>query len=208
MNKLIENIQDKAFNRSYYKGLAIHDESIRGLLFDEMISNPKIMVYYHCFYVLDDASKEVPLLFKSYWNSSVKLLQHSNAYHRDFGLTLIANLCAVIDDACFEGVKETYLSLLNDEKFMTSQCCLRNLSRIMSFKSNYINEITMVLLQLKTNHKEKQFALMKGEIIEVVMTHYDHIIDKSAVHSFVEEAKESISPKTRKIAKNFEKRFI
>jgi len=53
------------------------------------------MVYYHSYYIIARASEISPELFYEYWDDFATLLNHENSYHRDFGLSLIANLTKI-----------------------------------------------------------------------------------------------------------------
>ncbi len=72
------------------------------------------MVYYHCYYVISKASEEKPELFYDYWNEFVLLLDHQNSYHRDIGLTIIANLTKIDTDDKFSVIYEKYIEHFND----------------------------------------------------------------------------------------------
>ena len=75
--------------------LAMNDELSRDEIIKQMITNPDIMVYYHCYYVVVKASGERPELFYKYWDEIAALLQHENSYHRNFALEILANLTKV-----------------------------------------------------------------------------------------------------------------
>ena len=95
-----------------------------------MLTNSAIMVYYHCFYIVEKASQERPKLLYSFWGEIAKLLQHENSYHRDFALDIIGNLTIVDLENRFLEIRDEYFSIINDEKFMTGIYCVKNLLKI------------------------------------------------------------------------------
>ena len=92
MNSLISEIAKKDFELPGMVDLVIRDEAIRNEVVNLMVSHADIMVYYHCFYILEKAIARQPEIFYPYWNEINNLLDHPNSYHRDFALTLLAGL--------------------------------------------------------------------------------------------------------------------
>ena len=205
MEKLLEEISKKNFQKEKYVKMVISDETFRKFVIDSMINNPKIMNYYHCFYIIEEASSIKPELFYKYWDDFVILLNHSNSYHRDFGLILIAKLAKCDEDNKVDKIINDYLELLKDEKFMTAECCLKNSFIIATLKENLLEKIVIILLNLevKNHYSEKQAALMMGFIIEGLNQIFDKYAEKKSLLDFVRRHLESISPKTRKIARKF-----
>ncbi len=77
-NIILKEISQKDFDRDYFVKLINSDSNIRELIINELFSNTNIMIYYHCYYVVSDASKKVPILYYNYWDKFVKLLDHDN----------------------------------------------------------------------------------------------------------------------------------
>lgn len=94
-NDLINKIADKNVDVEHFSQLIISNAELRDLIVNLMMNNPKIMVYYHSYYIVEKSCKMNPELFYNYWDSFASLIKHENSYHRDFGLTLIANLTEV-----------------------------------------------------------------------------------------------------------------
>lgn len=173
-----------------------------------MLEHPKIMVYYHSFYIIDRASCIKPELFYIYREAFTSLLKHSNSYHRDFGLTLLVNL---LNGASEEEIQKfsvslpMYLKCLYDEKFMTAECCVRNITRLLEMTNVYDGVILKALIEIElySNYPDKQKALMDGYIINAMEVLYDRVDCKEEILGFVTTRTESISPKTRKVVKKF-----
>jgi len=203
-SNLLEEIADKNVDIDKFVKAVLEDESIRKEVIKQLLTNNNIMVYYHCYYIISKASEVKPELFYKYWDDFVNLLNHKNSYHRDIGLTILGNLTKVDKENLFSSIFDKYMEHLNDEKFMTAQCCVQNLKKIIKNKGEYTKKIIELLLNVDTrcNYPEKQKALFKADIIEVLEEAYDSV-NKDIIVEFVKAQLNSISPKTRKKARVF-----
>lgn len=206
--ELLSKISKKDFDKAYFVDWVLNDDGIRDILVEEMLTNKKIMVYYHCYDVISEASEKAPELFYKDWLKYEALLHHANSYHRDIGLTMIANLAA-LDNQAIDKIIEDYMALLQDEKFMTAECCLKNLEKIILSQPKYGQPLMERVLEMTTvsRYTEKQQALFNGKIIEVI-DHVYHLLDnRTIMNEFVLKHVDSISPKARKTAKGFIKKY-
>ena len=204
-NDLISEISDKNVDVDKFAEIVINEESIRQEIINQMLNNKHIMVYYHSYNILSKASELKPELFYRYWNDFASLLNHKNSYHRDFGLTLIANLTKVDTENKFSSVFDDYFECLNDAKFMTARHCLQNTAKILANKSELKEDILNILLNIDKlcNFSEKQEALIKSDVIDVFDKFYGEIDNKEIINKFVKVELDSISPKTKKRAREF-----
>lgn len=146
--KLIERIAEKDFDVAEFVQIAHRDENARDEIVHQMISNEHIMVYYHCYYVASKASKENPEMFYKYWDEISGLLHHKNSYHRDFALDIIGNLTKVDQEDRFSEIEDLYFAVVNDEKFMTGNNCVRNLQKVYRHKEYLREKIIALLLDI------------------------------------------------------------
>lgn len=200
---LISEISDKNVDVDKFAEIVIQEESIRQKIIDQMLNNKHIMVYYHSYNILAKASELKPKLFYRYWDDFASLLNHENSYHRDFGLTLIANLTKVDTENKFSSVFEDYFKCINDAKFMTARHCIQNISPILANKIELEEDIINKLLDIDSicHFPTKQKALLKSDVIEIFDKCYTHIINKNMINEFVKAEISSISPKTKKKAR-------
>lgn len=207
--KLLNEISRKNFDRDYFVNLVNRNKNVRNTIVCELISNPNIMVYYHCYYVVSDASNKEPALYYEYWDKFAKLLDHDNSYHRDIGLTMIANLVQVDYENRLSLIWSKYTEHLCDEKFMTGKCCLHNLKIILKTRSDLIDEVTTILLSIDKicPYTEKQKALLVCSILDIFDDVYLKSGKKEEIMCFIERASKSISPKTKKRAKQLIKKY-
>ena len=167
------------------------------------------MVYYNSYYIISRASELKPELFYKYWDDFLLLLNHQNSYHRDFALNLLANLTRVDKENKFSLIFDEYFSHINDEKFMTSRQCIQNTAKILTNKGELTEDIIDILLDIdaRCDFPEKQKALLKSDVIDLFDEFYEQINDKEMINEFVKPELDSISPKTRKKAKNFVRKY-
>jgi hypothetical protein len=201
--ELIQEISVKDVDVDKFVQLVISEDHTRNEVIKQLLTNPNIMVYYHCYYVVDKASQARPELFYPYWPGLVPLLKHKNSYHRDIALTIIANLTRVDQDDLFSTIYHDYFEHMNDNKFMTGQCCVRNSGKIIRNKPKLRNQIIGLLLDVdnQCTYTEKQKELMKSDVLEILDVVYGQAIDKEGVDRFIRVSVNSISPKTRQKAK-------
>ena len=200
---LIEEISEKDFDKDKYAQLTISNEVVRDEVVLQMRTNPNIMVYYHCYYVAKKASHKRPELFYQYWHEIAPLLKHKNSYHRDFALTILANLTQVDQENLFSEIFDDYFEHINDEKFMTGQCCVQNSKTILRNKPELQDQIVALLLDVDNQcaYTEKQKELLKCDVLEVLDEVYEEVRDKKGANEFIKAGLSSISPKMRRKAK-------
>lgn len=202
---LISEIADKNVDVNKFTRMIVEDSELRMEIVHLMMDNTKIMNYYHSYNIINKASQEKPELFYNYWDVFASLLHHTNSYHRDFGLALIANLTKIDNENKFQSIFNDYFKCINDQKFMTSRHCIQNTSRILENKEEFQEAIINILLDVDIlcDYTEKQLGLLKSDIIIVLDTIYTEIKDKNEVDKFINDQLISISPKTKKYAKEF-----
>ena len=203
-------IKKKDFDLDQFVNWIFEDIEMREEMVDQMLTNEQIMVYYHCFYVIEKASEIQPKAFSAYWESFITLLDHENSYHRDFGLILIANLISVEAKNKFDKIKEKYFSLINDPKFMTGHCCLKNMGQVLKSRPDLWNEISRMILNLEVHctYSEKQIAVMKADVLDIIAEWINAgNVLAPELAEFIQIQVHSISPKSRKAAKALAKTF-
>jgi len=202
-NVLIEEIKKKDLDVEKLASIVIDDKTLRDKVVTYATTSKDIMLYYHSYYIISNASKRIPHLFYNYWDDFEALLDDNNSYKRDIGMTIMANLVSVDVDNKFERIFDKYISLINDKKFMTAECCINNLKTILISKEEFIYKVVNTLLRIDkiTSYTIKQTELLKSIVLEVFSIVYYKVDNKSEIDKFIDECLTSISPKTRKTAK-------
>jgi hypothetical protein len=209
LSDLASSVSNKNFDLDHFVQLAIEDENAREEMIRLLTHDPNIMVYYHCYYVIDAASRQQPELFYSHWDDFAALLNHPNSYHRDFGITLSANLTRVDHCDRFSILFEEYFAHLHDPKFMTACCCISNSLKIIRNKPGLKDMIIARLLDIERqcDYPSKQKALIKCAVLEIFEQVYEEMDNKSQINAFILGELKSLSPKTRKKAKELAQKY-
>jgi hypothetical protein len=207
--ELIHEISAQDIDVDRFAQLVIADGTIRDEIIQQLITHPHIMVYYHCYYVVSQASEVRPDLFYPYWDRLVPLLSHKNSYHRDIGMTILANLTAVDREDRFARILPDYFTHLQDAKFMTAQCCVRNSLKILRSKPELRALVAARLLEVDRQciYPEKQKALLVGDVLEVLDAVYEQVTDQEVVRRLIQANLNSVSPKTRAKAKELARKY-
>ena len=206
---MIEKIAEKDFNVDEFVRLAISDGNARDEIVNQMLTNSDIMVYYHCYYVVEKATRKHPELFYQYWDEVAKLLHHNNSYHRDFALEIIGNLAKVDQENRFADIEDDYFAIVNDEKFMTGNCCVKNLLKIYRYKAEQRERIVETLMDIdnRCDYSEKQIGVLKADVLKIFEKIYEEVQMRDEINKFIRAEVNSVSPKTRKKANELIKKY-
>lgn len=197
------------YDRPAFVQLALADSNARLELVRQMVAHPRIMVYYHCYEVLREASILQPELFYLYWDEIAPLLHHPNSYHRDFAVEILANLTPVDREDRFARIADEYFAILSDEKFMTANLCLQNLGKIYQSKPALRKRILEALLGLEqlSPYSPKQTALLQADVLEILDQVYTQAPDPDRIRAYIQAQRASLSPKTRRKAKELARKY-
>ena len=159
---------------------------------------------YNCFKVLNIVSEEKPNILYPYWDFFENHLRSKNEYHKMSAVLIIANLTSVDKEKKFEGLFDEFYGGLKSEKTITSIYIVKSSGKIANSKPHLKEKITKILLNIEKIHPGKQIELVKAAVIEYFFDHFDN---KKEIIDFVKKQTNSASPKTRKIAKDFLKKY-
>jgi len=206
---MLEKIAKKDFALDAFVRLALNDADARNEIVHQMLSNPAIMVYYHCYYIIEKASQQQPELFYPYWEDIAGLLHHPNSYHRDFALEIIGNLTQIDQENRFTHIEDEYFGVINDEKFMTGNCCVKNLLKIYRHKAGQRERIIETFLDIdnQCEYTEKQKGVLKADVLDIFDEIYADAPERERINAFIREEVNCVSPKTRKKAKELIEKY-
>jgi len=201
--EMIDQIAEKDFDLKAFVQLAIKNKQARNEIIHQMLTNSAIMVYYHCYYIVEKASQGQPEIFYEYWGEIAELLHHKNSYHRDFALEILGNLTIVDQENRFSEIRDEYFSIINDEKFMTGNLCVKNLLKIYRNKPDQQGLIIELLLDIdcRCDYTEKQKGVLKADVLKIFDEIYEEVPERNRINEFIRTEANCISPKTRKKAK-------
>jgi hypothetical protein len=160
---------------------------------------------YGSFQVLLSLSQESPATLYPHWDFLAEMLDSDNAYWKLIAVRLLANLTAADSENKFEQVFDKYYNLLNDSVIIAGHITASS-GRIARAKPGLQAKITDRLLSIdKTNQKHKD--LIKAGAIESFGEYFAQSQDRERILDFVRRQLDGESPKTRKIAKAFLKKW-
>jgi hypothetical protein len=163
---------------------------------------------YTSFKALMFISEERPELLYPHWNYFADMLDRENTHSKYIAICLIASLTRADAESRFEKMFDRYYRLLDDKSVTPSAHVARNSGRIVKAKPELEAKITGKLLSIDgTHHRLSHKELIKSEAIEAFNEYFGEAKDKKKIMEFVKEQLESKSPKTRKNASEFLKRW-
>jgi hypothetical protein len=160
---------------------------------------------YGSFEVLLRLSEEQPELLYPSWNFLADMLDSDNAYWKLSAVRLIANLTRADGENRFEKIFDKYYNLLNDSVIVAGHITA-NSGKIAQAKPKLQAKITDKLLDIdKTSQKHKD--LVKAGAIDSFGEYFAESKDKKRITEFVKQQLDCESPKTRKKAREFLKKW-
>jgi hypothetical protein len=160
---------------------------------------------YPSFEALLALSRENPTALYPHWDYLAEMLNSPHAYWKLIAVRLLANLTAADNENRFEKLFDKYYNLLNDSVIIAGHVTA-NSGKIALAKPKLQSAITDRLLNIdKTAQKHKD--LIKAGAIESFGEYFDQSQDKDKIMAFVRQQLNGESPKTRKIAREFLKKW-
>ena len=173
------------------------------------IQSPQDPTRYNSFKVILFISEKHPGILYPQWHLFEKMLESNNSYFKDIAIQIIANLTKIDTESRFEQLSDKYFGELGSDKTMTAAHIASNAGKIVRAKPVLQSKITDKLLHIDKIYHGKQTDLIKGHAIEAFSQYFGETIakDKDLILEFVSNEQVSRSPRTRKIAKDFLKKF-
>jgi hypothetical protein len=152
-------------------------------------------------------SKKHPKILYSKWNFLAELLTSDNHFHRYIAINLLSNLASVDTNNNFEDLFDRYFSNIKSNRTMVAGQTALNSGKIAKEKQNLRQKITNILLNIDKIHQGKHTELLKGYAIDAFNDYFKETNDKKEILKFVKKQLNSDSPKTKKAAKDFLKKW-
>jgi hypothetical protein len=174
----------------------------------EGLSDKHERVGYNCLRTLLLVAEEHPELLYRYWHAFVELLGSENTYFKLRGANLIAAIIGADTENRFEQIFDLYYDLLDDKSVITASYIAGASGQIACAKPELRGRITRRLLSIdETHHLSERRDLIKGFAVEAFGQYFEESDHQAEILEFVTAQLESKSPKTRKLAKSFLKRW-
>jgi hypothetical protein len=188
---------------------AVKDKAILQSLLDGISAGSKKMqVREISFKALLVLSHEGPDVLFPHWGYLVGLLGSDNAFTKYAAIHIIAALVPADEEGRFAGVFNTYFDLLDDESVMVASHAAGQSGRIAKAKPDLQSDIVDRLLGIEQAHFDQgRKDLIKSYAIAAFDAYFAESDRKAEILAFVQRQVDCTSPKTRKAAKAFLKKW-
>ncbi|MGB7061681.1 MAG: hypothetical protein WBF13_04920, partial [Candidatus Zixiibacteriota bacterium] len=131
-----------------------------------------------------------------------------NTYFKYIAIYIIANLTEVDTKGKFEKIFDKFYALLDDKSMIPTAHVAGNSAKIAKAKPKLQTKITNKLLTIdNTHHHPERRDLIKGYAIEAFSAYFEGAKNKRKILEFVKKQTDSKSPRTRKKAQEFLKKW-
>jgi hypothetical protein len=203
---MLSEMRDRDANIRNVAEKARRDEKLLSELLDGLKSKDEILRY-NCLKVLMLISEEEGTALYPQWDYFVALIAGDNTYWKMSGLQIIANLTKIDTDRKFDKIFDRYYSLLGDKGTIVAANVAANSGKIARAKPYLQDKITDTLLKIESIHPGKQIELIKGHVIEAFGEYFEEAGNKDRILDFVQKQVHSQSPRTKKQAAAFLKKW-
>ena len=143
-----------------------------------------------------------------YWGTFVELLGSDNRFSVYCAVHLIAALVEADEEGRFEAIFDIFYSLLDDESVMIAGHVAGLSGKVAGAKPELQPRITEKLLGIDATHFEQGHKdMVKSYAIESFDAYFEEAKDRETIIEFVRQQLDCSSPKTRKVAKRFLKKW-
>jgi hypothetical protein len=199
---MISELLKKDINPETYAKKVIENPDKINQYLDGLLSKNETYRY-NCFKVINIVSEKKPDILYPHWDFFKNHLKSKNNYHKMSALTILANLTSIDREDRFKKIFNEYFENLKSEKTIVPIYVVKSSGKIASFKPEFEDKITELLLDIENIYPGKQIELLKSAVIESFSELYDIAQKKNKIVSFVKKQLKSESPKTRKAARDF-----
>ena len=200
---MLTEMNNKDVNIESVAEKALADRELLSEILNGLTSKQETLRY-NCFKVLLLISEIRSELLYPNWDYFVHFLDSDNSYRKMAAIQLIARLIKADTKNNFEKIIDKYYSLLNDKSMIVAIYTANNSGKIVKAKPHLESQITNKLLDIDgTHHTEERKLLIKAGAIEAFEEYFIEAVNKDKIIAFVKEQQDCDSPKTRKLAQGF-----
>ena len=201
------SLNDKNMDVGRFAKKAMRSKNILSRLLDNLTVKNET-VRYNSAKILFLISTEHPEVLYPEWDYFVGLLSSNNTYWKCSAIRILANLTRGDVENKFEKTFDIYYSLLDDKSIIPAAYVAGDSGKIARAKPELQPRITERLLSIdETHHMQERKDLIKSSIIESFNEYFEDIKNKKKITEFVRRQLDCQSPKTRKAAAAFLKRW-
>jgi hypothetical protein len=178
---------------------------------DELIDNLKEKnetIRYNSVRILTRIAEEEPDKIYPYWNILKEHLYSKNIIPLLTGIILISRIIVVDKHDYFKSIEDDFFNLINHKNVIPVRYLLLDIWRIGKARPEYIPRIREILFSIDGINQEHK-GLLKGDALLAFAELWDLLNPgtKKKVVDFAKDLLKSESPKTKKEAKNFLKKY-
>ncbi len=190
---------------------ALHNERARHDLLDGISpKTQKSVIRESCSKAVLYLSEQHPDVLLPHWAYFIGLLRSDNGFSKYVAVHVIANLVSAGDEGRFERSFTAFYKLLDDESVMVASHVAGVSGQIARAKPELRSRITQRLLGITQTHfpAEHQALIISYAILSLDEYFADTAPrDRTRILTFVQQQIDCASPKTRKLAKDFIKKW-
>jgi hypothetical protein len=198
-------IEDNSARPEAVAKRALKDEKVLQELLDGVLSRNDA-VRYGSFKALKVLSETYPERLYGKWDFFADLMCSDNTHHKYIAIYIIANLTKADSQNKFEKLFDAYYGLLGDASVIPPAHVAVNSGKIALAKPKLQAEITNKLLNID-NIAKRHKDLVKASAIEAFDGYFEKSKDQARIIEFVKTQLNCKSPKTRRKAKEFIKKW-
>jgi hypothetical protein len=206
---VILDLNKKSTRPDFLAEMALEDEKLlHELLQGVSPSAKKLALRENCSKALRFMAEQWPETLLPHWDYFIELLKSDNGFSKMVAIYVIASIVPMDVGGLFEKSFNVFYSLLDDESVMVASHAAGVSGRIAQAKPALQSKITKRLLEIEKTHFEpSRQDLIKSYIISAFDQYFDVSKDKAKIIAFVEQQVNCSSPKTRKLARGFLKKW-
>ena len=187
---------------------ALLAELIAGLKLKVSPRSGQETVRYNCFKALMAICDLDPAVLYPSWDLFAAMLGSQNSYNKMAAVQLIAGVVAADTQNRFDALFDEYYGMLDDDSMIVAIFVASASGRIVKAKPALEPRISAKLLAIpQTHHTDLRKGLIVAGAIEAFDQYIDQASDRQSIIRFVGHHEGSSSPKTRKLAKEFLKKW-
>jgi hypothetical protein len=180
-------------------------KTIREALID--LDSNKEKLRYKAFNILLPLSETNPEKLYPEWDKLVKILNKKEVSNKYVAIPLIANLTSIDKENKFDKIFNDFYEFLNHESPVVSPHIAGQSGKIIKAKPYLQNDILEKLLSTDEKSHCRHKELLKSYVIDALDESFNVVKNKDEVIQFVEKQITSESPKTKKRAREFLKKY-
>jgi hypothetical protein len=184
------------------------DELLQALLRGVSPDVKKQALRENCSQALLYMAEQWPEMLLPHWEYFVGLLKSDNGFSKYVAIHVVALLVPLDKKGSFEKAFNVFYGLLDDDSVMVASHAAGVSGSIAKAKPNLQSKITKRMLGIGESHFEaSRQDLIKSYIIDAFDQYFEGSKDKAKIIEFVRQQVNSSSPKTRKLSKEFLKKW-